>query len=147
MGQIKLDSARETQTPVIEINFRQLWNCCWGREEYVIVMIDDDGKDSRHAVCKGCAMQYSGEVELLPTEYNTVEGMPRYPVRPFSLDWDYVKVPNTQESTGPDDLLWEGDCHLACKALIPGSYEGTDKWGHAVTLNVMNPTRSYLIRD
>lgn len=37
------------------IKFRQLWNCCWGKETHVITF--DCG--SRHAVCTRCANEYT----------------------------------------------------------------------------------------
>jgi hypothetical protein len=44
-----------------KIQFRKLWNCCWGNEAAVIVF--DNG--ARHAVCRKCANCYTGEVQAL----------------------------------------------------------------------------------
>lgn len=44
-----------------DIEYGQLWNCCWGNETHVIVF--DNG--SRHAVCNGCASKYTGPVAEL----------------------------------------------------------------------------------
>jgi hypothetical protein len=41
--------------PKSPIQFRKLWNCCWGNETHVITF--DCG--SRHAVCSKCAAQYT----------------------------------------------------------------------------------------
>lgn len=41
--------------PKSPIQFRKLWNCCWGNETHVITF--DCG--SRHAVCSKCAAAYT----------------------------------------------------------------------------------------
>lgn len=127
MTQYGVDSAKLTAVPVIDISFRQLWNCCWGKEEYVVVMQDDQHDEVRHAVCRGCALSYVGPVELLPTQYNTVPGMSRYPVRPFALNDDFVQVRSADGVAWSTDkpVLWEGDYHLMWKSAIPGEYEAT----------------------
>ncbi len=142
MSRLGVETAVLTKTPVIEINFRKLWNCCWGNEQYVIVMFDDDGAESRHAVCRGCAFAYTGEVELLPTDYNKVPSVPNYPVRPMSLDRDFITVldgdPETVSGDVPGEVLYEGDCHLAFRDLVPGVYVGRMKSGATVALMVQS---------
>lgn len=49
------------------IQFRKLWNCCWGNEAAVIVF---DGGE-RHAVCKSCANSYTGKVQWDLTDLAT----------------------------------------------------------------------------
>lgn len=50
------------------VKFRQLWNCCYGRETHVITF--DNGAE--HAVCTRCANAYSGPVR--PLRADDVDG-------------------------------------------------------------------------